>query len=317
MLQLDPGNAAEYLAARGFPLRGAITPLGGGVSNTVLLAETTHGRLVVKQALERLRVAEEWLSDPARTLREAAALLDVAGVLPPGAVPAIAFLDEANYVYAMEAAPPGAQDWKTLLLAGEIDPAVAAQIGQLLAQQIAGTRSAGPWQERYGDQRVFDELRLDPYYRFTAARHPDLAPYFTQAIARCQEQATSLVHGDWSPKNMLIAGGRPMLIDYEVVHYGDAAFDAAFCLNHLLLKSFHRPQWRNQYAAAAAAFWRAASAEVSAEGVKLHLGCLLLARIDGKSPAEYLHDETKPILRGLARDILVAPPRDVLDLWSR
>lgn len=317
MLLLDAQNAAPYLAARGYPLRGAVTPLGGGVSNTVLLAETARGRLVLKQALERLRVAEEWLSDPARTLREAAALQDVAGLLPPSTVPAIAFLDEANYIYAMEAAPPGAQDWKTLLLAGQIDPAIGAQVGRLLAQQVAATRAASPWRDRYGDQRVFDELRLDPYYRFTAARHPDLAPYFAQAIARCQNQATSLVHGDWSPKNILVAAGRPMLIDYEVVHYGDAAFDAAFLLNHLLLKSHHRPQWRSQYAAAANAFWQAAAPAVSAAGVKLHLGCLLLARIDGKSPAEYLQPETKPLLRALARDILKSPPGDVLDLWTR
>lgn len=317
MLQLDPGNAAAYLAAQGFPLSGAITPLGGGVSNTVLLAETVHGRLVVKQALERLRVAEEWLSDPARTLREASALREVSSVLPPGAVPAIAFVDEANYVYAMEAAPVGAEDWKSLLLAGKCDPAVGAQIGQLLARQIAATRAATPWQDRYGDQRVFNELRLDPYYRFTAARHPDLAPYFAQAIDRCKEQASSLVHGDWSPKNLLIADRRVMLIDYEVVHYGDAAFDAAFLLNHLLLKSLHLPQWRNLYRDAAAAFWHAASPAVPSAGVKLHLGCLLLARVDGKSPAEYLLDETKPIARRLARDILVSPPLDILDLWNR
>lgn len=314
---MDLGNAAEYLAAQGFPLCGPITALGGGVSNVVLLAETVRGRMVIKQALERLRVAEEWLSDPSRTLREASALREIAAVLPAGAVPAIAFLDEANYIYAMEAAPPGAQDWKTLLLAGEIDPAIGAQVGELLTQQVAATRAATPWRDRYGDQRVFDELRLDPYYRFTAARHPDLAPRFAQAIARCQDQASSLVHGDFSPKNMLIAAGRPMLIDYEVVHYGDPAFDAAFLLNHLLLKSFHRPQWRSQYGAAAAAFWQAAAPAVSAEGVKLHLGCLLLARIDGKSPAEYLRDETKPLLRTLARDILVAPPPDILDLWSQ
>jgi 5-methylthioribose kinase len=317
LLLLDVQNAAAYLAARGYPLCGAVTPLGGGVSNTVLLAETTRGRLVIKQALERLRVAEEWLSDPARTLREAAALQDVAALLPPGAVPAVAFLDEANYIYAMDAAPPGAQDWKTLLLAGQIDPAIGAHAGRLLAQQIAATRALSPWRDRYGDQRVFDELRLDPYYRFTAARHPDLAPHFAQAIARCQAQATSLVHGDWSPKNMLIAAGRPMLIDYEVVHYGDPAFDAAFLLNHLLLKSHHRPQWRSRYAEAATAFWHAAAPAVSAGGVKLHLGCLLLARLDGKSPAEYLDEDTKPILRALARDILNGPPDNLLDLWTR
>jgi 5-methylthioribose kinase len=313
---LNAENAASYLAARGYPLRGAITALGGGVSNTVLLAETVHGRLVVKQALERLRVAEEWLADPARTLREASALRDVTEIFPAGAAPAVVFVDERNYIYAMEAAPEGAQDWKTLLLSGVIDPAVGGAVGQLLARQVEATRTAVPWRERYGDQRVFDELRLDPYYRFTAARHGELAPYFARAIARCREQATSLVHGDWSPKNLLIAGGKPMIIDYEVVHYGDAAFDAAFLLNHLLLKSYHRPQWRSRYGESAAAFWREAAPVVDTEGVKLHLGCLLLARVDGKSPAEYLFCETKPTLRALARDILVTPPGDVLELWN-
>jgi 5-methylthioribose kinase len=256
---LTPSNAAEYLKAHGYPLRGVVTPLGGGVSNTVLLAETVHGRLVIKQALERLRVAEEWLADPARTLREASALRDVTEIFPAGAAPAVVFVDERNYIYAMEAAPEGAQDWKTLLLSGVIDPAVGGAVGQLLARQVEATRTAVPWRERYGDQRVFDELRLDPYYRFTAARHGELAPYFARAIARCREQATSLVHGDWSPKNLLIAGGKPMIIDYEVVHYGDAAFDAAFLLNHLLLKSYHRPQWRSRYGESAAAFWREAA----------------------------------------------------------
>lgn len=316
MEPLTPTNAAAYLSAHGYALSGVVLPLGGGVSNTVLLAETVRGRLVVKQALERLRVAEEWRSDPARTLREAAALRDMAGLLPAGATPGVAFVDEQNYIYAMEAAPEGAQDWKTLLLAGVIDPAVGGAVGRLLAQQVAATRPAVPWRERYGDQRVFDELRLDPYYRFTAARHLDLAPYFARAIARCRERAASLVHGDWSPKNLLIAGGRPMVIDYEVVHYGDPAFDAAFLLNHLLLKSYHRPEWRSRYGEAAAAFWREAAPVVDAEGVKLHLGCLLLARVDGKSPAEYLFCETKPALRALARSILLTPPGDVLELWK-
>jgi 5-methylthioribose kinase len=313
---LTPSNAAEYLKAHGYPLRGVVTPLGGGVSNTVLLAETVHGRLVIKQALERLRVAEEWRADPARTLREAAALRDVAGLLPAGATPGVVFVDEQNYIYAMEAAPEGAQDWKTLLLAGVIDPAVGGAVGRLLARQVASTRAVVPWRERYGDQRVFDELRLDPYYRFTAARHLDLAPCFARATARCRGRAASLVHGDWSPKNLLIAGGRPMVIDYEVVHYGDAAFDAAFLFNHLLLKSYHRPQWRSRYGEVAAAFWREAAPVVDVEGVKLHLGCLLLARVDGKSPAEYLVCETKPTLRALARSILLTPPGDVLELWT-
>lgn len=316
MLLLNVGNAIEYLKGRDFEVTGSVRPLGGGVSNTVLLAETARGRLVVKQALERLNVAAPWHSDPARTLREAAAMRDIAPFLPVGAVPAVHFVDVENYIYAMEAAPLEATDWKTLLLDGEIEPSIGAAVGALLADQVQAT-TGGEWRERYGDQRVFDELRLDPYYRYTAAQHPDLVSHFQRAIDLCGMHAVSLVHGDWSPKNILVAGGKPVLIDYEVVHFGDPAFDAAFLLNHLLLKSLRRPGWASRYRAVAAAFWEEAAGFVSAEGVRTHLGCLLLARVDGKSPAEYLDCETKPIARALARNILENPPLDILDVWSR
>jgi len=316
LLLLDPSNVTAYLEARGFRVTGPVQPLGGGVSNTVLLAETARGRLVLKQALERLNVAAPWHSDPARSLREAAALQDTAQFLPSGAVPAVCFVDEENFIYAMEAAVAGATDWKTLLLAGEIEPSIGAAVGVLLATQVLATRE-GHWRERYGDQRVFDELRLDPYYRYTAAQHPDLAIHFDRSIERCRLNAVSLVHGDWSPKNILVAGGKPMVIDYEVVHFGDPAFDAAFLLNHLLLKSLRRPVWRRRYWEVAEAFWGTAHRVVDADGVKTHLGCLLLARVDGKSPAEYLNSETKPIARALARDMLENPPAEILDVWNR
>jgi len=305
-----------YLEARGFRVTGSVEPLGGGVSNTVLMADTTRGRLVVKQALGRLNVAAPWHSDPSRTLREAAALQDTAHFLPPGAVPAVRFVDEENFIYGMEAAVAGATDWKTLLLAGEIEPSIGAAVGTLLAIQVQATRE-GHWRERYGDQRVFEELRLDPYYRYTAAQHPDLAFHFDHSIERCRLNAVSLVHGDWSPKNILVSGGKPMVIDYEVVHFGDPAFDAAFLLNHLLLKSLRRPLWRRRYGEVAEAFWGAVHQFVDEDGVKAHLGCLLLARVDGKSPAEYLNSETKPMARALARDMLKNPPAEILDVWNR
>lgn len=317
MVQLDADNLAPYLAVRGISVLGPVTPLGGGVSNVVLRAETDRGPLVVKQALERLNVAVEWCSDPTRTLREAAALIDVAAILPAQAVPAVHFLDRANCIYAMDAASGAARDWKTLLLAGEIDPSLGTQVGRLLVAQIQGTRQSSRWREAYGDQRVFDELRLDPYYRFTASRHPDLAPCFDQAIRRCSERAESLVHGDWSPKNILVDQGKPMLIDYEVVHFGDPTFDVAFLLNHLLLKSLHRPEWASRYREVAAHFWEELAGVIDPAGAKLHLGCLHLARVDGKSPAEYLAESTKPRVRRLARSILTDPPAHILEVWNR
>ena len=318
MFTLTHESAPAYLAARGIDAT-SIVPLGGGVSNLVLLAESAGGRFVVKQALAKLRVDEDWFSDPRRTLRECAAMQSLAALLPAGSIPGILFADEANCIYAMEAAPDGSADWKTLLLGGSISPAVARQAGEILGALIQTTWQSAEWDRRFGDQTVFDELRLDPYYRFTARRHPDLAEYFEDRIAHCGRRRVSLVHGDWSPKNLLVSD-RVLAIDFEVVHYGDPSFDIAFLQNHLLLKAFLQPQWRERYAACAREFWRTASGAADAswleESTIRHLGCLLLARIDGKSPAEYIKTpELKARIRAAARDLILHPPSTIGEIF--
>src|SRR6202043_2335537 len=112
------------------------------------------------------------------------------------------------------------------------------------------------WEAEFGDQTVFRELRLDPYYRATAVRHPDLGGRIERLMRKSAARRLALVHGDWSPKNFLVAGSSVMAIDFEVIHFGDPSFDSAFLLNHLVLKSFYRPEWADSYAQAAAGFWR-------------------------------------------------------------
>ncbi len=321
MLLLDETNAISYFSSHGIEALRVI-PLGGGVSNVVLLVETGSKRLVVKQALERLKVKEEWLSDPRRTLRECASIRQLAAHLPAGAVPSILFEDQENCIYGMTAAAADAEDWKTQLLRGEIRPAVAANIGATLGAIMQTTSSGSAWQEQFGDQTVFDQLRLDPYYRFTATRHPDLKPQFDAIIASASTRRYCLVHGDYSPKNFLVAGNAAMAIDFEVVHFGDPSFDAAFLLNHLRLKSFFRPQWAVEYAVAAAAFWQALQPAVAEldwfePATIAHLGGLMLARIDGKSPAEYIaEDALRQQVRQYARNLMLHPPKSVLEVFA-
>jgi 5-methylthioribose kinase len=326
MIELSAANAAAYLEACAPPLPGPwrITPLGGGVSNTVLLVECEAGRFVMKQSLAKLRVQEDWFADRHRIHRECAALRALAPHLPAGAVPRVVFEDPANCLYAMDAAPAGARDWKTLLLAGEVSDAVAASVAGILSAQIRATHRQEGWRRDFGDQTCFDQLRLDPYYRFTASRHPDLARFFEERIDACRRQACAIVHGDFSPKNFLVDSGRVMAIDFEVVHYGDPSFDAAFLLNHLLLKSIHRPQWAPMYRCAAAAFWDILAKalppgmEWFESSTLAHLGCLHLARVDGKSPAEYLtSDQEKECVRRVARSLILEPPAGVLDAFDR
>jgi len=319
LFELDASNAAAYLASYGYAVT-HITELGGGVSNTVLLVETGEGRFVIKQALGRLRVEQEWLADRSRAQRECRALRELAPLLPPGSVPGVVFEDGENYLFAMESAPEGARPWKSLLLEGVVSPETAATAGRTLAAIIRAGLAAPSWAASFNGATAFDQLRLDPYYRFTASRHADLAARFHALIEETRQRQVTLVHGDWSPKNLLVSGSHLMAIDFEVLHFGDPAFDTAFLLNHLLLKSFHRSQWSARYREAAACFWTEVGSVLPwlAGATMHHLGCLLLGRIDGKSPAEYIQsNETKDRVRRYARELIVRPPDTAAELWER
>jgi 5-methylthioribose kinase len=321
MIDLTPASARAYLAARvdlpNGPWR--ITPLGGGVSNTVLLAESEDTRLVLKQALAKLRVQEDWFANRSRIHRESRAMRTLQPHLPEGSIPQVVFEDPQNYIYAMQAAPPGATDWKTLLLRGEVQQETAVAVARILNAQVNSSFRDPSAAKAFGDQTCFDELRLDPYYRFTASRHCDLAPWFEDRIAAVQRNACALVHGDFSPKNFLVNGHRVMLIDFEVIHYGDPAFDSGFLLNHLLLKSIHRPEWASQYKRAALAFWRTLALPIEhfERETVAHLGCLMLARVDGKSPAEYLTQSERSRAREVARGLITDAPQSFEEAIER
>ncbi|MBM3796423.1 MAG: hypothetical protein FJW31_20715 [Acidobacteria bacterium] len=316
MFHLTTESFAEYAQGRselaGEAWRARL--LGGGVSNTVMLAQGARSgrRLVFKQALGQLRVKEVWLADQSRIHREAASIRALAPLLPAGAVPVVAFEDRANFIYAMEAAPGGSDDWKTRLMRGEArEEAVARQAAAILNALVRGTMDVPRWRDEFGDQHCFDQLRLDPYYRFTAARHPDLREAFEEAIALAR-RPRAMVHGDFSPKNLLVSpAGVVTLIDFEVIHYGDPAFDAAFLLNHLLLKAAHGVPGARELGRICAR----ELAWMEPDSTR-HLGCLHLSRVDGKSPAEYLTEAERERVRGAAREMILRPPRGITELFE-
>jgi streptomycin 6-kinase len=325
--ELTPDNAAEWLSAHGFPSDGAtgrFSELGGGVSNKVILAELPGGRAVLKQALGRLRVEQEWLSDRSRIFREAAAMRWLEGKVQGGCIPSLLGEDATDYSIAMESAPSTSEMWKTKLFRGEFEISSAQAAGHLLGSVIAASWHNPEAQRLFGDQTVFDQLRIDPYYRFTAHRHPELAGYFHALIARSTARRVSLVHGDWSPKNLLVAGPEIWAIDWEVVHYGDPAFDVAFLLNHLLLKSVVMPQHRTALAGLAEAFMTSlhiAAMHVEPDWIEAaaleHLPALLLARVDGKSPAEYLNPDMRVTAWNLGVGLIAKPATSVTEAFNR
>jgi 5-methylthioribose kinase len=325
-----PETLGSYLAARDpavDPAALSIRELGGGVSNIVTLIEGPGIRWVAKQSLGKLRVKDDWRSRRDRIFTEAAAI-EALGAVLDGAVPQVVHVDRTNFLFVMTAAPADSVVWKQSLLKGDVQCEVAEAAGRLLAAMIKSGQLHPKFKEQFADRTVFDELRIDPYYRTTAARHPDVREALHRLIEDSWNIQSALVHGDYSPKNMLVRGGDIFLIDFEVVHWGDPAFDSGFLLNHLMLKSFHQPRFSARYFDAAQAFWHAleagihGAATVDFEAMTVrHLGGLMLARIDGKSPVEYITDEaTKSRVRRTAKMLLLNPPqsaRAALELVAR
>ena len=286
------------------PDRLIITRLTGGVSSDIYLLEQGHTRLVAKQSVAKLRVAADWPVARERIWRE----VDVLRMLAPVcAVPHVLYEDREAFLYVMTAAPVDAEPWKARLMRGEADPLVARRIGEIQAVLLD--------QSGFEDQAFFEQLRIDPYYTFTATRYPELAQAFARATHACRENRWGLVHGDWSPKNIMVDNqGGVLALDFECVHYGDPAYDAAFLLNHLVLKTFHRPARADSYAACAEAFL-APLHRIAFAAIMVHLPVLLLARLDGKSPAEYIH-HAAPV-RDFACRLLAEPPATAAGIWLR
>ncbi len=343
MRLLDASNAGDYLRKVGFVSTDeqlSIRELAGGVSNVVLHVGRGQGGgedFVLKQARGQLRVAQPWFCSVERIWREVQVLRVCGDVLARSeseerpldssltrrasiAVPAVLFEDRENYAFAMTAAPLGHRTWKADLLAGRFDPHIAAACGELLGRLHAGTWQDDALSNSLGDRTFFDDLRVDPYYRHIAGVHEDLRPAIEQLIASLDAYPRCLVHGDFSPKNLLVWDGAKsesapnlMLIDCEVGHFGDPAFDLGFFLSHLVLKAvFHesdRPvelaqTFLDAYAHVVRDNISHSEYDMLQQRAAKNLAGCLLARVDGKSPVEYLTDAAKrDAVRRMAREL--------------
>lgn len=281
--------------------------LSGGVSSDIWRVDLATGPVCVKRALPRLRVAQVWEAPLSRNRYEYE-WFRIAGRAVPDAVPRVIAHDESAFV--MEYLDPARYPvWKDLLRQGRADPAFAAQVGRTLAAIHSATTGVAA---TFPTDEIFHAIRLEPYLLATAAKHADLNEKLVALVARTAQTKVCLVHGDVSPKNILVGPRGPVFLDAECAWYGDPAFDLAFCLNHLLLKCLWVPQAKAAFLECFCALSRAYLETVSFEGVEARtsslLPALLLARVDGKSPVEYLTKESqKQQVRRFARPLIQKP----------
>ena len=300
--------------------------LTGGVSSLVVRVVTDEGAFVIKQALPQLRVEAAWFSRPERSGIEARCALALSELVP-GSVPEVVAIVPERSAFVMNSAPPGTETWKDRLLRGEISLQVAEAVGRMLGQVHAGSAGHPDLASEFADTSFFDELRIDPYLRYVAAAAPDLAPALDDVAAELLATGACLVHGDFSPKNLLVTpDGHVLLVDHEVAHWGHPAFDVAFVTNHLCLKAVALRAHGSVrgYLEAASTVLDAYAREVGDFDLGIGpfaartTGALMLARVDGKSPVEYLTDERDRVLvRSIGRGIVLGPPDDPWDVLAR
>lgn len=324
-----PPEFAQALHALGLAGAGAVTgtPLTGGVSSDIWRIDTPDGPVCAKRALARLRVAADWRAPIERNQYEAR-WMRVANEAHAGCAPRVLGQHPGLGVLVMSYLPPNDYAlWKQQLRDGHADAATARAVGRVLGRIHSYTARRPELAAEFDTDRIFFDIRLEPYLLATAQRHPDLAPRLEDLVDVTRSCRVALVHGDVSPKNIVIGPTGPVFLDAECAWWGDPAFDIAFCLNHLLLKCLWTPATTPAFLAAfdalAEAYLRTVDWEppdrIEQRAAALLAG-LFLARVDGKSPVEYVTEERqREKVRRVAGALLkhpVASLRSVRAAWA-
>ena len=301
-----------------------VTPLTGGVASDIASFNLNGKTYCAKFALPKLKVAADWYAPVHRNAAEYAWLEFMAATCPHLAVKLYGRSASLNGFVMEFISGKDVYLWKTALLNCEPDRGEAGSVGALLGQiQAASTRSGfdkSPFQNRDD----FQALRIEPYLLFTAEKHADLKSEFNVLASQLYDNQAVLVHGDVSPKNILLRDAGPVILDAECATMGDASFDPAFCLNHLLLKSFHLPDSRHSLLHSVEAFWNAYAAHLTSEDpaslearICRLLPALMLGRVDGKSPVEYLSADTRDQVRIAGFELIRSPEEKLGPLMDR
>ncbi|MEX1124122.1 MAG: phosphotransferase [Acidimicrobiia bacterium] len=303
----------------------AVDNLAGGVScRTVRVTRESGETWVLKQALPQLRVAVEWQSDPKRIRSEGLAMKWLGQILPRGAIPSLVFEDEQNGLVAMTAVAMPHETLKARLMRGAFETAVPEAATILAAIHSGALSFEADLRNVFADQSAFESLRVDPFYGFSRSVS-GTEEFLGDLMRDCRTIRVSLVHGDFSPKNILIHDEQLVLVDHEVIHWGDSAFDIGFFMAHLLSKAHHFVQWRSAFLGGVQSFWDRYDDEsdylfrqpdYEARAVRHTIGCLL-ARVKGKSPLEYLDARERVRQTLVARSLMGDDPATFEELVTR
>jgi 5-methylthioribose kinase len=313
---LDESSVISYLTERKL-LQGelvlgnaTVEVLTGGVSCVVLAVKSAEREIVIKQALPELKTKAKWVADQRRAIVEAEAMR-VYQSITPDSVPELIDCDEAKFTLTMSRLPNTCTNWKQDMLEGRIHPEMGEKLGKILAQWHNATAVDAAIKAKFMEGELFEQLRVSPFYRAVAAKNPNLQVVINSLIGEITKEKIALVHGDFSPKNILATSDNsPIVLDFEVAHTGNPVFDLAFVSAHLLCKTIRTSNIAEKEALIATATnflnsYRQSSNLAIAESLPLHVALIALARVEGVSPVNYLDESAQRQLVAITKSALL------------
>ena len=273
-IELTETTLPEYLKNEGFiphdePV--AVEKVGDGNINWVRRVRTDSGSWVVKQARPTLERFPEYRASTERIVFEERFFRTVAPMDAESVCPRVIRFDPEQRVLVLE--DLGDVERLDAALARRADmTSVASRLARFLGAVHRGTRDGAhaarfandemrrlhgdhifqlpfrendfPLSERIADRAA--ELRADT----------TLVQTIDAVYRRYLEPRGCLLHGDVQPANVLLSAAGPKLLDAEIAHVGDPAFDLGQLLGHLLLPAAARAE-PDAARPAVAASWRA------------------------------------------------------------
>lgn len=318
---LNEQTVIPYLLSRDVIRNDAVVEtLAGGVSNIVLAIHNDQSDLVLKQALPQLKTERLWFADQARAITEALGI-EILHSITPHNVPELVDVDPNQFTLTMKRSPRSYLVWKAELLEGNISCQVGAELGRILATWHNFGFGNPEVQAKFPANNLFEQLRIWPFYRVIQDKYPDFHERIGLMISEIENEKLTLVHGDFSPKNILVNGqDETIVLDFEVMHVGNPVFDLGFLLAHLVCKAMRADNKieKDAFRDTAQAFLKAYEAQSRnpiSESLPNHVAIIALARVDGISPVNYLTITKQEELRSAMRKILSSESIDLMELF--
>lgn len=332
-IPLSDASLPAYLARAGLIRPGEpveVEPIGDGNINWVRRFRTRGSSLVVKQARPALERFPEYLAPTDRIAFEARYFECAAPFDSEGICPRIFSFDPEQCVLVIEDLGAAERLDDALARGADVAPAAAA-LGAFLGRVHAGTRGAGLAARFANDgmralhgEHIFslpfrpNGFPLSPALARRAreiAADAALVARIDAAHARYREPRGALVHGDVQSANVMLAAAGPKLLDAEIAHVGDPAFDIGQLVAHLLLPSLARaePAVGRRAAVAAAQAWLDSVGPPGADAfadAAVYAGIELLRRTLGAARATAVaRDEAGLAVVDAGLRLVLAPPR--------